>query len=101
MRAVWRAADVRAAEAGLKGTLPEGTLMQRAAAGLARRAALLLAERGGVYGGRVLLLVGSGDNGGDALYAGERLARRGVEVSALLTSPGRAHAAGLAALRAA
>ncbi|MEU5782739.1 NAD(P)H-hydrate dehydratase [Micromonospora lupini] len=101
MRAVWRAADVRAAEAGLKGTLPEGTLMQRAAAGLARRAALLLAERGGVYGARVLLLVGSGDNGGDALYAGERLARRGVDVSALLFTPGRAHAAGLAALRAA
>ncbi|MFG1654057.1 NAD(P)H-hydrate dehydratase [Micromonospora sp. NPDC049275] len=101
MRAVWRAADVRAAEAGLMGTLPEGTLMQRAAAGLARRAALLLGERGGVYGGRVLLLVGSGDNGGDALYAGERLARRGVEVSALLLTPGRAHAAGLAALRAA
>lgn len=83
------------------GTLPEGTLMQRAAAGLARRAALLLDERGGVYGGRVLLLVGSGDNGGDALYAGERLARRGVHVSALLLTPGRAHAAGLAALRAA
>ncbi|MFG1766274.1 NAD(P)H-hydrate dehydratase [Micromonospora parva] len=101
MRAVWRVADVRAAEAGLMGTLPEGTLMQRAAAGLARRAALVLAERGGVYGGRVLLLVGSGDNGGDALYAGERLARRGVQVSALLLTPGRAHAAGLAALRAA
>lgn len=83
------------------GTLPEGTLMQRAAAGLARRAALLLDERGGVYGGRVLLLVGSGDNGGDALYAGERLARRGVHVSVLLLTPGRAHAAGLAALRAA
>lgn len=83
------------------GTLPEGTLMQRAAAGLARRAALLLDERGGVYGGRVLLLVGSGDNGGDALYAGERLARRGAHVSALLLTPGRAHAAGLAALRAA
>ncbi|TWG15748.1 hydroxyethylthiazole kinase-like uncharacterized protein yjeF/hydroxyethylthiazole kinase-like uncharacterized protein yjeF [Micromonospora taraxaci] len=83
------------------GTLPEGTLMQRAAAGLARRAALLLDERGGVYGGRVLLLVGSGDNGGDALYAGERLARRGVHVSALLLTPGRAHPAGLAALRAA
>ncbi|MEH1169816.1 NAD(P)H-hydrate dehydratase [Micromonospora sp. CPCC 205539] len=101
MRPVWRVSDVRAAEAGLMGTLPDGTLMQRAAAGLARRAALLLAERGGVYGGQVLLLVGSGDNGGDALYAGERLARRGVAVSALLLTPGRAHAAGLAALRAA
>jgi hydroxyethylthiazole kinase-like uncharacterized protein yjeF len=101
MRPVWRVADVRAAEAGLMATLPDGTLMQRAAAGLARRVALLLAERGGVYGSRVLLLVGSGDNGGDALYAGERLARRGVAVSALLLTPGRAHAAGLAALRAA
>ena len=47
--------------------------MQRAAAGLARRCALLLdGERGGVYGARVLLLVGSGDNGGDTLYAGAR-----------------------------
>ncbi|SCL19685.1 yjeF C-terminal region, hydroxyethylthiazole kinase-related/yjeF N-terminal region [Micromonospora nigra] len=101
MRAVWRVADVRAAEAGLMATLPPGTLMQRAAAGLARRCALLLADRGGVYGGRVLLLVGSGDNGGDALYAGARLARRGAAVSALLLTPGRAHAEGLAAFRAA
>lgn len=82
-------------------TLPPGTLMQRAAAGLARRCALLLADRGGVYGARVLLLVGSGDNGGDALYAGERLARRGAQVSVLPTSDGRTHAEGLAALRAA
>ncbi|TDC53713.1 NAD(P)H-hydrate dehydratase [Micromonospora sp. KC207] len=101
MKPVWRVADVRAAEAGLMATLPAGTLMQRAAAGLARRCALLLAGRGGVYGARVLLLVGTGDNGGDALYAGERLARRGAAVSALLLTPGRAHAPGLAALRAA
>ncbi|WP_320066481.1 NAD(P)H-hydrate dehydratase [Micromonospora sp. RTGN7] len=101
MKPVWRVADVRAAEAGLMATLPAGTLMQRAAAGLARRCALLLADRGGVYGARVLLLVGTGDNGGDALYAGERLARRGAAVSALLLTPGRAHGQGLAALRAA
>ncbi|MFU8851010.1 NAD(P)H-hydrate dehydratase [Micromonospora sp. SL1-18] len=101
MRPVWRVADVRAAEAGLMATLPPGTLMQRAAAGLARRCALLLADRGGVYGARVLLLVGSGDNGGDTLYAGTQLARRGAAVSALLLTPGRAHAEGLAALRAA
>ncbi|MFC0007074.1 NAD(P)H-hydrate dehydratase [Micromonospora siamensis] len=101
MKPVWRVADVRAAEAGLMATLPPGTLMQRAAAGLARRCGLLLAERGGVYGARVLLLVGSGDNGGDALYAGARLAHRGATVSALLLSPGRAHAEGLAAFRAA
>lgn len=82
-------------------TLPPGALMQRAAAGLARRCALLLTDRGGVYGARVLLLVGSGDNGGDTLYAGAHLARRGAAVAALLLTPGRAHAEGLAALRAA
>ncbi|MGY4683882.1 NAD(P)H-hydrate dehydratase [Micromonospora aurantiaca (nom. illeg.)] len=101
MRQVWRVADVRAAEAGLMATLPPGALMQRAAAGLARRCALLLADRGGVYGARVLVLAGSGDNGGDALFAGAHLARRGVAVTALLLTPGRAHAEGLAALRAA
>ncbi len=46
-----------------------------------------------------MLLVGSGDNGGDALYAGARLARRGAGVTALLLAPERAHAGGLAALR--
>ena len=99
MRAAWRVADVRAAEAALMARLPEGTLMQRAAAGLARRCAQLLTTRyGRVYGTRILLLVGSGDNGGDALYAGARLARRGAEVHARLLSD-RAHARGLAALR--
>lgn len=75
--------------------LPEGALMQRAAAGLAVACAQLL---GRVYGSRVVLLVGSGDNGGDALYAGARLARRGAAVAAVLLAPERAHAGGLAAL---
>lgn len=75
--------------------LPEGALMQRAAAGLAATCAGLLRR---VYGARVVLLVGSGDNGGDALYAGARLARRGAGVSAVLLAPDRAHAGGLAAL---
>lgn len=101
MRPAWRVADVRAAEAALMATLPPGTLMQRAAAGLARRCALLLADSGGVYGASVLLLVGPGDNGGDALYAGARLAGRGAAVTALPLVPDRVHAAGLAALRAA
>lgn len=101
MRQAWRVADVRAAEKALMATLPEGTLMQRAAAGLARRCALLLSDDGGVYGARVLLLVGSGDNGGDTLYAGAALARRGAQVQALLLRPDRVHLAGLAALRAA
>jgi hydroxyethylthiazole kinase-like uncharacterized protein yjeF len=99
MRPVYPVAAVRAAEADLMARLPEGALMQRAAAGLARRCAVLLREgRGGVYGAHVLLLVGSGDNGGDALYAGARLAGRGARVSALLLAPERAHAGGLAAL---
>ena len=96
MRAAWRVAAVRAAEEALMATLPDGALMQRAAAGLARRCAELLP---GVYGSSVLLLVGSGNNGGDALYAGARLAHRGARVYALLTAPDRAHPGGLRALR--
>jgi hydroxyethylthiazole kinase-like uncharacterized protein yjeF len=99
MRQAWRVADVRAAEKTLMAQLPDGTLMQRAAAGLARRCALLLQDGGGVYGARVLLLVGSGDNGGDTLYAGAALAARGAAVHALLLQPERVHLAGLAALR--
>lgn len=88
---------VRAAEARLMARLPEGALMQRAAAGLAYAVLDLL---GSAYGRRALLLVGSGDNGGDALYAGALLARRGVQVQAWLLSE-RAHPGGVAALRAA
>ncbi|HEV8175328.1 MAG TPA: NAD(P)H-hydrate dehydratase [Actinoplanes sp.] len=99
MRLAWRVADVRAAEKALMATLPDGALMQRAAAGLARRCALLLDETGGVYGASVLLLVGSGDNGGDTLYAGASLAARGARVRALLLNPERVHLAGLTALR--
>jgi hydroxyethylthiazole kinase-like uncharacterized protein yjeF len=62
---------------------------------------LLQARTGGVYGREVILLVGAGNNGGDALYAGAALARRGASVSALLVDSARAHAGGLAALRAA
>ena len=97
MRAAHTVEQVRTAEAELMARLPEGTLMQRAAAGLATSIIDLL---GGAYGRRVLLLVGPGDNGGDALYAGAMLARRGAAVEALLVAD-RAHDAGLAALRAA
>ncbi|MEU6982797.1 NAD(P)H-hydrate dehydratase [Streptomyces sp. NPDC046324] len=99
MRTAYRVETVRAAEAELMAMLPEGTLMQRAAAGLAA-ACFSLLGRGHVYGARVVLLVGSGDNGGDALYAGVRLARRGAGVTAVLLGS-RAHEAGLAALLAA
>ncbi|MFF8288325.1 NAD(P)H-hydrate dehydratase [Streptomyces sp. NPDC016309] len=97
MRTAYRVETVRAAEAESMARLPEGALMRRAAAGLAAACAGLL---GRVSGARVVLLVGSGDNGGDALYAGARLARRGAGVSAVLLGS-RAHGAGLAALTAA
>ncbi|MFJ3214327.1 NAD(P)H-hydrate dehydratase [Kitasatospora sp. NPDC086801] len=101
MRHAHRVEVVRAAEAELMARLPEGTLMQRAAAGLAATCARLLAgRRGRVYGSRVVVLAGSGDNGGDALYAGAALARRGARVTAVLLVPERAHAGGLAAVRA-
>ncbi|MFI1211644.1 NAD(P)H-hydrate dehydratase [Streptomyces sp. NPDC020802] len=95
MRTAYSVETVRAAERELMARLPEGVLMQRAAAGLAAACADLL---GRVYGSRVVLLVGSGDNGGDALYAGARLARRGAGVTAVLLAPERTHPGGLAAL---
>lgn len=56
-------------------------LMMRASAALARVASAMVAwdERGGAP--NVLALVGSGNNGGDALYAAADLARRGASVS--------------------
>ena len=98
MRPAYLPDQVRAAEAALRAGLAGGgpdALMRRAATGLAATCARLL---GGVYGRRVVLLVGSGDNGGDALYAGAILARRGARVDALLVGQ-RAHPGGLAALR--
>ncbi|WP_396289384.1 NAD(P)H-hydrate epimerase [Curtobacterium sp. KT1] len=74
-------------------------LMQRAADGLARIVGDLLddpAVRPGDGPGSVLLLVGSGDNGGDALFAGARLAAAGRHV-AILRVGSRVHEAGLAA----
>lgn len=98
MRSAHRVEDVRAAEGALMARLPAGELMQRAAAGLASCCTRVLTS---LYGARVVLLVGSGDNGGDALYAGARLARRGAAVRAVLVDADRVHEPGLAALRSA
>ena len=96
----WCVERIRAAEDAVLARTREGALMQRAAFGLAAVAARMLRERtGGVAGRRVGLLVGAGDNGGDALWAGAFLRRRGVAVTAVLLAPDRAHPAGLAALR--
>jgi len=89
--------EIRIAEAELMRLLPPGALMQRAAHALSVQCQRLL---GHVYGRRVVLLVGSGGNGGDALYAGARLARLGAAVDALLLAPDRTHTGGLAEFRA-
>jgi ADP-dependent NAD(P)H-hydrate dehydratase / NAD(P)H-hydrate epimerase len=118
MRDAHAVAEVRAAESALMAQVPEGALMQRAASGLAAVCAGLLGRasgpgasgpgraRGpvmaagiaGVYGSRVVVLAGSGDNGGDALYAGARLAARGAVVTAVLAGS-RVHEGAAAALR--
>jgi ADP-dependent NAD(P)H-hydrate dehydratase / NAD(P)H-hydrate epimerase len=97
MRSAHAAANIRAAEQALMARLPPGALMQRAAAGLAAACAGLLPR---VYGSRVVVLAGSGDNGGDALYAAARLARRGARVLAVAAGA-RVHEGGAEALRAA
>jgi hydroxyethylthiazole kinase-like uncharacterized protein yjeF len=112
MRDAHAVAGVRQAEGALMAELPDGVLMQRAAAGLAAACVGLLRRSsrdgrdgrygqdggtGGVYGSRVVVLAGSGDNGGDALYAGARLAARGAVVTAVAAAS-RVHPGGAAAL---
>jgi hydroxyethylthiazole kinase-like uncharacterized protein yjeF len=97
MRTAHSVGKVRDAEQALMAQLPDGALMRRAAAGLASVCSRLLET---VYGSRVAVLAGSGDNGGDALFAGARLAGRGARVTGIAVSS-RVHDAGSAALRAA
>jgi hydroxyethylthiazole kinase-like uncharacterized protein yjeF len=98
MRPVCSVATVRRAE-GSAG-VAEPVLMQRAAAALAGACMdLLRLQRGSVRGARVVALVGSGNNGGDALWALSRLADRGVG-TVVVGEPGRMHEAGAAAARA-
>ena len=79
MRCAHTVAQVRAAEEPL---LAAGIpLMARASTGLAVAVARRLPF---VYGARVVLLVGSGNNGADTLWAGAWLARRGCSVVAVL-----------------
>ena len=93
MLQTWTSAQVRAAEEPL---LAAGApLMERAAFALQVRVASVLRERrGAVAGARVVVLVGPGNNGGDALHAGALLARRGVEVHAVVAGS-RVHEGGL------
>ena len=98
MRHYYSADAIRAAEAPLLASLPDGALMRRAAYGLSVAVAAELRTRtGGVAGRRICAVVGSGDNGGDALWAATFLRRRAVAASAVVLNPERVHAKGLAA----
>jgi hydroxyethylthiazole kinase-like uncharacterized protein yjeF len=98
MRHYYTADEIRVAEAPLLASLPEGGLMRRAAFGLATAIAReLILLTGGIAGRRVCAVVGSGDNGGDALWAATFLRRRGTAASAVLLNTERAHKAALAA----
>ena len=85
MRNAHLVADIRPAERAVMAQLPDGALMQRAVAGLASVCAGLL---GRVYGSRIVVLAGSGDNGGDSLHAAAVLARRGAVVTAIAVASG-------------
>nr|MCW2727501.1 bifunctional ADP-dependent NAD(P)H-hydrate dehydratase/NAD(P)H-hydrate epimerase [Aeromicrobium sp.] len=83
--------DIRAAEEALAASLPDGELMRRASRGLAD-------ALGDIPAGEVVVvLVGPGNNGGDALYAAVRLLDRGVRVDLCLLDPATVHRDGLAA----
>jgi ADP-dependent NAD(P)H-hydrate dehydratase / NAD(P)H-hydrate epimerase len=98
MRQYYSVDVIRAAEAPLLASMPEGGLMRRAAFGLATAIGRELQVRtGGVAGRRICAVVGSGDNGGDALWASTFLHRRGTAATAVLLNPQRTHHAALGA----
>ena len=88
--------QIRAVEAVALARDGDGTLMRRASYAIA----LVVAEHtpSPHPGRQVVLLVGSGNNGGDALYAGAFLRASGMRVTAVLTAPDKAHQGGLKAL---
>lgn len=101
MIAAWTGAQVRAAETPFLERGEGPALMRRAAHGLALVGAQRLrGRRGRVAGARVVVLAGTGNNGGDGLWAGAELAGRGASVLAVALGD-RLHPEGGAALGAA
>lgn len=96
MIAAYTVQQIRDAEAVALQHDADDSVMRRAAHELA---AAVLSRLDPVVGRSVVLLVGPGNNGGDALYAGAVLRRRGLTVTAALLDLDRAHAGGLRALR--
>lgn len=96
-RPAYTGEQIRQAEAPLLEAGEGDRLMRRAAGQLAAVCRRVLRLGGGtVYGRRVAVLTGPGNNGGDALFAAADLARRGAAVT-LVHTIGTPHADGLAA----
>ena len=87
MRHIFSVQTISETETNFRQQFGEGILMERASFAIAARVSQLLRDLfGGVVGAKVLLLVGGGDNGGDALFAGTYLLNRGVDVRAIQVS---------------
>ncbi|GGH93248.1 NAD(P)H-hydrate epimerase [Arthrobacter liuii] len=97
MISAYTGTQVRAAEEPLMAAGLGDVLMHRAAHGLAKAVVHeLKSHRDRLNGASVVVLVGTGNNGGDGLYAASFLAARGMRTTAVLTG-NAAHPAGLAA----
>lgn len=81
MRPVYSVASAREADRRAQQSVSEAALIDRASTAVARRGAAML---GKVYGGRVVVLAGSGHNGADALWAGVKLRDRGARVDVVV-----------------
>jgi hydroxyethylthiazole kinase-like uncharacterized protein yjeF len=77
---VLRVAALRTLEAAVQASRPNESLMELAGAAVARQAISMAAERAGP----MLILVGPGNNGGDALVAARVLVEQGIDVRVAL-----------------
>jgi NAD(P)H-hydrate epimerase len=77
VRPVVTAAEMAAADAAIRSTVPLGDLIARAGDAVARTARGML---GGTYGRRVIVIAGKGHNGDDGRVAARLLARSGARV---------------------
>ena len=79
---LYTVAQIRAIEQAALDNLPAGTLMQRAGKAVADAALALLAQD--TSNRHILIAVGPGNNGGDALVAAQELAMHGVTISVVM-----------------
>jgi hydroxyethylthiazole kinase-like uncharacterized protein yjeF len=84
---LYTVAQIRAIEQAALDSLPAGTLMQRAGKAVADAALALLPKD--TSDPHILIAVGPGNNGGDALVAAQELAMHGVPISIVMpAAPG-------------